>query len=415
MITLTATGYCTTHSGMKMDSSALEDFKLKVVGPLYTLTREILIEICTFLDIEGLMQIDGTYKNHSLISLIVKHLDRYEVEDLGDGGMAELLMLQDKINELGESSQSSALDEASSGVVQEQADLPPEQERLLKELEAMKLALRLLLQDVNPRVAQIAVNSSGNCMTQAQDLVQQLIPQTRFPHQWGREFKISGQIGEPGQKDKLRFSSLAHQIEQGIIKGFPKSEIVDAVVKDIAPGLQLCSYLEGKSDLTLPTLRRILRFHYQARGATDLTSEVQSCKESPQYFVIRRALDLRQKILFASQEAKSAFKYDPVLVQSMFLHTVLTGLKNNSIMSNFLPYLQEQTFSDELLLEKVNFACANETERQNKHVLLVVHHSKDVSAMTEIMLSIVHTVTDVVVRSISLLGAERGEQDQRDI
>lgn len=96
----------------------------------------------------------------------------------------------------------------------------------------------------------------------------------------------------------LSFTSLAHQIEQGINKGFPEIEIVDAVIRAISPGLQLRSYLEGKSNLTLPTLRRILRSHYQEKGATELykqlTSEVQSSKETPQAFLIR-ALDLRQK------------------------------------------------------------------------------------------------------------------------
>ena len=112
----------------------------------------------------------------------------------------------------------------------------------------------------------------------------QQTPQPRVSLQWSREFKISGQIGEPGQKDKLTFSSLAHQIEQGISKGFPEIEIVDALIRAIAPGLQLRSYLEGKTNLTLPTLRRILRSHYQEKGATELykqlTSEVQSNKET---------------------------------------------------------------------------------------------------------------------------------------
>lgn len=53
-------------------------------------------------------------------------------------------------------------------------------------------------------------------------------------------------------------------------------------------------------------------------------------------------------------------------MQSTFLHTVLTGLQNESIRNDLLPYLQQQTCSDELPLEKLNIACANETERQNK-------------------------------------------------
>jgi hypothetical protein len=85
------------------------------------------------------------------------------------------------------------------------------------------------------------------------------------------------------------------------------------------------SYLEGKSELTLPTLQS----HYIEKGATELfrqlTSEEQSSKDNPQIFLIR-SLDLRQKILFASQEAKAGLKYDPAQVQSMFIHTVLNGL-----------------------------------------------------------------------------------------
>lgn len=116
----------------------------------------------------------------------------------------------------------------------------------------------------------------------------------------------------------------------------------------------------------MPALRRILRSHYLEKGATELykqlTSEVQSSKETPQSFLIR-AMDLRQKILFASQEVESSRKYDPALVQSLFMHTVLTGLQNDNIKSDLQPYLLQ---TDELLLEKVNTACANEKERQDK-------------------------------------------------
>nr|XP_020481890.1 uncharacterized protein LOC109976004 isoform X3 [Labrus bergylta]XP_020482305.1 uncharacterized protein LOC109976603 isoform X3 [Labrus bergylta]XP_020483510.1 uncharacterized protein LOC109978500 isoform X3 [Labrus bergylta]XP_020515601.1 uncharacterized protein LOC110004405 isoform X3 [Labrus bergylta] len=137
--------------------------------------------------------------------------------------------------------------------------------------------------------------------------------------------------------------------------------------------MQIRSYLEGKANLTVPTLRRILRSHYQEKSATELykqlTSEVQGIKETPQNFLIR-AFDLRQKILFASQEAESGLKYDPGLVQNMFLHTVLTGLQNDNIKRDLRPYLEQTDISDELLLERMNTACAYETESQNKRKLL---------------------------------------------
>lgn len=55
-------------------------------------------------------------------------------------------------------------------------------------------------------------NGEGNRVNH-ENASAQPTPQPRISLQWGREFKISGQIGEPGQKDKLTFSSLAHQIE----------------------------------------------------------------------------------------------------------------------------------------------------------------------------------------------------------
>ncbi len=115
-------------------------------------------------------------------------------------------------------------------------------------------------------------------------------------------------------------------------------------------------------------LRRILRFHYQEKNATELykqlTTEVQRPRETPQSFLIR-ALDLRQKIQFASQEDDSGLKYDPALVQNMFLHTDLTGLQNDRIQSDLQPYLSDSTVPDKVLMEKLNVACSNESERLN--------------------------------------------------
>lgn len=48
------------------------------------------------------------------------------------------------------------------------------------------------------------------------------------------------------------------------------------------------------------------------------------------------------------------------------MHTVLTGLQNIIIKNDLKPCLLQLNTSDELLLEKLNIACANEKERQNK-------------------------------------------------
>ena len=189
------------------------------------------------------------------------------------------------------------------------------------------------------------------------------------PSDFKRELKIIGQIGEPGQKDKLSFVSLARQIEGALQKGYKPLEVVDAVVRSINPGMRLRSYLEGLESLTLPRLRHILRSHYQEKSATELYRQlstlVQEPQEGSQSFLIR-ALDTRQKILFASKEADTQLKYDPALVQGMFLHAVDTGLQDEAIRTRLRPLLQNPAVQDEDLIQQMNEIVLEETERKSK-------------------------------------------------
>ena len=50
---------------------------------------------------------------------------------------------------------------------------------------------------------------------------------------YGREFKISCQVGEPGQTDKLTFVSLTHHIDSGLKRKYKEQEIIDAVIRAI--------------------------------------------------------------------------------------------------------------------------------------------------------------------------------------
>ena len=160
-----------------------------------------------------------------------------------------------------------------------------------------------------------------------------------------------------------------HQIENGLKNVYTEDEIKEAVIKAINLALSLRSYLEGMADLTLAKLRRIMRSHYQEKTATELyhqlSSTVQKPKEKPQEFLIR-LLDLKQKVLFASQESDSELKYDPTLVHGMFVHSFSIGLQNENIKVEMKPHLEKKTVSDEELFEKLNVCVSNEMERSQK-------------------------------------------------
>ena len=186
-----------------------------------------------------------------------------------------------------------------------------------------------------------------------------------------QEFKISGQIGDPGQTEKLTFVSLTNQIDYGIKSGYPEDEIIAAVTRSIAPQNFLRSYIENErlKDLTLAKLRNILRLHFREKSAPEVYKELsvicQSPKESPQKFLFR-ALDLRNKVLFVSQEDDSKFDYGFPLVQNTFLKLLETGLRDEILVTNLRSILRTPDISDEDLMKHVNELTSNQAERQSK-------------------------------------------------
>jgi len=94
-----------------------------------------------------------------------------------------------------------------------------------------------------------------------ENILRQLAEAKAVPSLLRREYKLSGQIGEPVQTEKRTFVSLMHQIDLGLKRGYKESKIVDAVIRAITPHSSLISYVETLSDLSLGKLRRILRVH----------------------------------------------------------------------------------------------------------------------------------------------------------
>lgn len=184
-----------------------------------------------------------------------------------------------------------------------------------------------------------------------------------------REFRICGQIGEGGQRDKLSFTNLMHQIESGLRKGHGESEVIEAVIRAISPGLKLRDMLEIKTDLTLPQLKTILKGHYNEDDTSDLYQKLisisQEPKESAQDFLFR-AIELKDRLLFASKGRESEEHYSADLVKKKFLRSVGTGLLNDNIKFQIKPFLDNPGVTDETLIEKVTEAANLETERLNK-------------------------------------------------
>ena len=172
----------------------------------------------------------------------------------------------------------------------------------------------------------------------------QASPHLTVPPTYRKDLRISGQVGDTNQKDSLSYSNLRHQIRAAVTKGYSEGEVVEAVLRAINPGLRLRSYLENYPDLTLDTLNTILKSHYQEKDATELYQELtniaQRKTETAQGFVMR-ALDLRQRVIRASNESVEGLKYDEALVKNMFIHAVMTGLHNDNVRAGSQASLEQ--------------------------------------------------------------------------
>ena len=313
---------------------------LETIGQLITrlgnLSVEQLLLVCQRLEMEVGDAASKTNGRLRLARKVINYLNSDDVQDRDDGGQEIVEMLQNFVDEIAPSEPSTAAPTASSS--KQSTKEPTEVETTTPEEKPPSLPQK--------PVANVDVMNMIR-----------------------REFKISGQIGEPGQKDRLTFASLANQIETGRQKGYSDGDIVHAVIRAIVPGSELRSYLEGRSKIPLPDLRRIIRSHYQERDATELFKQLsqltQEAKETPQAFLLR-AFNIRQKVIFASQEVESKLRYEPQLVREMFRHTLVTGLRSESIKNELRPYLDDSETTDEVLFEKMNRFASIEAERRKK-------------------------------------------------
>ena len=182
-----------------------------------------------------------------------------------------------------------------------------------------------------------------------------------------KELKLSGQIGSPGQKDKLTHSALSFQIASAEQRGYAEPEIVAAVIRAITPGEDLRTYLEMTPNLTLTVLRSILRAHFKEKDATSVFTELsngtQLATESENDFCWRM-MGLRQKVLMLSAEESG--QYTMPLVQSQFQKSLSTGFRRESVRQQLRGILKQETLSDVQLMKEISDVVMIEAEHDQK-------------------------------------------------
>ena len=182
-----------------------------------------------------------------------------------------------------------------------------------------------------------------------------------------KELKIRGQVGEPGQKDKLSYISLTHQIKNAKQAGYDEEEIVTAVINSMVPSLTLRSVLETTSNLTLSQLQQYLESHYGEQNATDLCNSLTAIVQFPEescYDFVMRAIHVRQKLLLASERSDTG--YSRSLVEKLFLRSLERGILSQAVVQEVKHILRKETVCDEEILSAITKAESYEQERLDR-------------------------------------------------
>lgn len=159
-----------------MESTEIEKLQLEVIQSLCRLPRVHLVDLSEFWFIAGpeLEHVSGKSRT-SLISLISSHLEREELKQLEDHGMAELLCFMDKVSEcetiiavpptelMSQPPEPVDIPQKQNENENQQSRVNEEQVKLSNEIETLQLKL-LLVQKQNEReklarAAQIATPS----------------------------------------------------------------------------------------------------------------------------------------------------------------------------------------------------------------------------------------------------------------
>ena len=342
--------------------SQIEDLQLELDSLMCKQSVEKLLELCGYFEVKD--PVDG--KSRSELVKIIRN-DVENTLSTADDNFDEHIFLRDAISKINGTPPPLERSEEELIVQMEVVNI----EKKLKELRQLQLesdsAKKTLLEQLRAAKGKVSETDHSDLTSTVAANTVKLVKGE--PSMLVREFKISGQIGEPGQKDKLTYVSLIHQIDSGLERGYSDKDICDAVIKAISPHSSLRNYILTLPQRSLKKLRSILRVFFQEKTAADLfqsmVTAIQDPKETAQQFLLR-LLDARNRVFFASKEERVEAEYSTQLVEKSFLKAFESGLRDENLVTNLRPFLRTSGITDDELMKNVNELATKQHERKMK-------------------------------------------------
>ena len=192
-------------------------------------------------------------------------------------------------------------------------------------------------------------------------------PQQRVMQMFPREFRMTGSISDDIDKSN-EYLDICRQVADGQRKGYSEVEIMSGLRRIISPGA-VKTYVDSGIDLPLAAVMLFLKSFLKVRTPAELNNELSHLVQKegePAIKFFMNAIKLRQLLVVGSQ-LEGHVAYHPQLVQSTFLHTIRTGLRDDAVRTYMLPFLSDtHLVDDNSLIQELHKAVAEAEERKNK-------------------------------------------------
>ncbi len=181
-----------------------------------------------------------------------------------------------------------------------------------------------------------------------------------------REYRLHGNISDDAEKS-IKYNDLSKQIDDGRRKGHSEQDIMSGLRRGILVG-SIKTYMDARGDMSLNDALEFLKPHLKELNPSELLNQLsrltQKSGQTANVFLLE-ALKLRQSLMTGVEQ--NGVVYDARMAQSVFLHTLRTGFRNERIRSHMLPYLDPAIpYADSVLIQQLNRAVAEEEERLKK-------------------------------------------------
>ena len=192
------------------------------------------------------------------------------------------------------------------------------------------------------------------------------LPQQGVVQMFAREFRMFGTICDDITKS-ISYLDICRQIADGRRKGYSEDHLLSGLRRIISSGA-VKTYVDSQENLPLTEVLSFLRSFLRTETPSELNNKLSQLAQQegqPTIKFFMDALEIRQLIVVSAQVEGNAF-YDPKLVHATFLHTIRTGLRNESVRSHMLPFLSETNLVDDNSLIRELHKAVGETEERIK-------------------------------------------------